>query len=72
MSLDPIPDWYTPIYRKGVGSGDHEGAVPLIADGDFTLAESAVIARYLIEKFRGPMFLTADEKARVEVFINQV
>jgi hypothetical protein len=44
-SLSNKPAWFTEIYRQAVGAEDHDGAVPVIVDGDFTLAESAIIAQ---------------------------
>ena len=58
VSLATIPDWYKPIYKSALGADptNDEGAVPVIRDGDFVLAESSVIARYIGDKLAaGPL-----------------
>ena len=77
VSLATIPDWYKPIYKSALGADptNDEGAVPVIRDGDFVLAESSVIARYIGDKLAaGPLSaasFTAVEKARVQIFVEQ-
>jgi hypothetical protein len=76
VSLDPSGkgrEWYTPIYRAALGADqdpDSFGAVPVIRDGDFLLAESAPIARYVFAK--SAIKPTPEEDARISIFMEQV
>jgi glutathione S-transferase len=75
VALDHIPAWYTPIYKSALGAdpSNDEGAVPVIQDGDFLLAESAVIAKYVIAKSDGSKIVkpTPEEEARISIFTEQ-
>jgi glutathione S-transferase len=50
----------------------HHVQVPVIQDGDFVLAESAVIAHYIVNKYGGPLAdVTPEEEARIQIFQEQ-
>ena len=76
VPLDPSGkgrEWYTPIYRAALGADndpDSFGAVPVIRDGDFLMAESAPIARYVFAK--SAIKPSPEEDARTTVFMEQV
>ena len=76
VPLDPSGEgreFYTPIYRAALGADqdpDSFGAVPVLRDGDFLLAESAPIARYVFAK--SSMKPTPEEDARISIFMEQV
>lgn len=77
-SLSDKPQWFTDIYRKALGADvTSTGKVPVIQDGDVILTESAVIARYVDDKFApasGVSLAAASalDKAKVTLFVDSV
>jgi hypothetical protein len=76
VPLDPSGqgrEWYTPIYRAALGADqdpDSFGAVPVLRDGEFLMAESAPIARYVFAK--SAIKPSPEEDARTSIFMEQV
>jgi glutathione S-transferase len=66
--------WFTALYKTALGADEaSDGKVPVIADGDFILSESAVITEYVATKAGAQNFIpVGKEKARSTIFLEQV
>ena len=75
VDLADKPAWFTDIYRSAIGADvSSTGKVPVIQDGDTILTESAIIAKYIDEKYSaasGSSLSSADalENAQVQLFV---
>ena len=82
VSLTDKPAWFSELYATAVGADSSStGKVPVLVDGPLVLAESAVIAEYLINKFGpehagetalSPTALSPEAQARTRIFVEQV
>lgn len=73
---------FSKLYATAVGAdASSTGKVPVLVDGPLVLAESAVVAEYLVNKFGpdnakdtalSPTALSPEQRARAQIFAEQV
>lgn len=81
-SLTDKPTWFSELYATAVGAEPtSNGKVPILVHGDLVLAESAVVAQYLVDTFGasapadtalGPASFSPALRARTQIFLEQV
>jgi glutathione S-transferase len=81
VSLSEKPVWFSERYATAVGADpESTGKVPLLIDGPFVLAESAVVAEYVVNKYGAehakgtalsPNALSPELQARARIFLEQ-